>query len=387
MTRKFCNIYWLLFIISAGCQCGNVAEKELGLPTKQKKYYNLEAIELGAIEAKEALSFVFNNQQLTHEGSMYLSPDLLVYQTKDQKWRATVIGKGGITGYLKISAGQKLLGEVEINTTNGVVNYQEGLGHEWPGLYNIGNTCFANATYNLLARCSGFEQVLSKDIEGGINTALRNIINGIRLGHRSALQDEVVNKKIGALFLDVLEKVDNRSKFNDRNQHDAQEFLFYIVNLLYPWPTSEATNEDLQALLDLPKLDNPFLHIYKNKGGDFVYDIPHYTSSKLFLLRLPLFDIVSTTTPSSSQLAEIAIPHEVARSYYDAKTYEKIEEKQYKLIALIQHIGSNMSSGHYVAYINHGAQGWYLYNDKQVKAVPAFSALRTLKWVGLYENI
>lgn len=384
MQQKFCKIYWFLLGVFAGCQCGNLPENDSELYTQQKKYYNLEAIDLGTIEAKGDLIFVFNNKQLIKEGSIYVSQDLLVYRTKDEKWGATVIGRGGISGYLKVSVGQELLREVEISTTNEVVNYQEEIGKEWPGMHNIGNTCFANATYKLLAICTGFERVLSNDTEGGINTTLRNIINGIRLGHRSALKEEVVNKKIGGLFLDVLEKVDNSAKFNDRNQHDAQVFLFHVVNLVYPWPADD-DNEKLQALLELPKLDNPFLHIYKQENGDFVPTIFPVTSKKFFLVNLPLFDIVASTIPLQKQPIEIPIPSEVVRPYYDAKTYEKIGEKKYKLIGVIQHIGSDMSSGHYVAYTNHGTQGWYLHNDSQVKPVPAFNTLRTLKWLGLYK--
>lgn len=38
-----------------------------------------------------------------------------------------------------------------------------------------------------------------------------------------------------------------------------------------------------------------------------------------------------------------------------------------ELIAFIEHIGRSTKSGHYVAYVRHGAQ-WYKKNDKQVSS-------------------
>jgi hypothetical protein len=383
MKQVLCKSYWLTLLLLTGCNCDDphTANNDVAPPSQQKKYYNLEAIDL-TIEAKGELSFVYNNQQLTKEGDLYLSKDLVVYPTKDGKWQATVIGQGGISSKLKINADQKLLQEVAITTTNQVIAYKEELGKEWPGMYNIGNTCFANSVYKLIARCSGFDQALSKDVEEGINTALRNIVNGIRLGHRSALKEELVNRKLGALLLDKLEKADSMHRFNNRKQYDVEEFLLSVVNLLYP--KRPISDEDVEALLEMPTLDNPLAYILKEKGGEFDYSLISLITyaSNYFFVKLPLFDVVIT---QSQQVIPMVMPHELVRPYYDYKTEKKIGEKKYKLIAVVHHIGSSMSSGHYVAYINHGTQGWYLQDDTQVKPVPAPHSINTMKCVGLYE--
>jgi hypothetical protein len=382
MQRMLYKSCWITLLLLAGCNCGNSDGSEKDNkdnlePLQQQKYYNLKAIDL-AIEAKGEFSFVYNNQQLTKEGDIYLSEDLLVYRTQDGKWRATVIGKGGISSHLKISAGQGLLQEVEISTTNEVVGYRDEVGKEWPGMYNIGNTCFANAMYKLIARCSGFDQVLSKDIEGGIHTALRNIVNGIRLGHKSALQEEVVNRKISALFLDKLEENGLR-RFNDRTQQDSQLFLMEILRLLYP--NRPINNDAVKALLDIPKLDNPVGYIAKLEGDPLYNHGADEWVSGCLLVKPPLFYIEVISERAET---DIATPQNLVKSYYDYKTEKKLGEKKYKLIALVHRIGSSMSSGHYVAYINHG-QEWYLQNDSQVNQAPALNSVRTLKWIGLYE--
>lgn len=232
MERSSFNCFLLLLLVFIGCECGKEVDVLQTTPIQPKTYYNLETIDLG-INSKRDLSFEFNDKQLAKEGDLYLSEDLMVYETKEGKWYATVIGKGGISSNLKISHHGNLVQAVSISTTPEVFGYQDELGKEWPGMRNIGNTCFANSTYKLIARCSGFDKTLSKDIEGGINTLLRNIVNGIRLGKRSAIQEYIVNRKVSALFLDKLSE-NTEERFNNRMQNDAFSLFKIITFLLYP---------------------------------------------------------------------------------------------------------------------------------------------------------
>jgi len=133
-------------------------------PIPSKTYYNLEAIDLPIQTIKGQVSFTFNGQQLKQESGqdLYLSEDLLVYKTKqDSQWKATVIGKGDVQSTLEIYDDQKKIKEITITTTAEVATLQEKTGKDWPGLYNLGNTCFANATYKLIARCRGFNKALT----------------------------------------------------------------------------------------------------------------------------------------------------------------------------------------------------------------------------------
>jgi hypothetical protein len=134
MTEKLFKSYWLILLVFMGCSRGikpenRPEENDLQRTIPPKKYYNLEAIDLN-IEAKDNLYFEFNSRKFTKQGALYLSEDLMVYQTTAGKWQATVIGKGGINSHLKISTGQDFLQEVGISTTQEVFGYQDELGKE-----------------------------------------------------------------------------------------------------------------------------------------------------------------------------------------------------------------------------------------------------------------
>jgi hypothetical protein len=392
MTKKLFKIYWLVLVLFVGCRCGtmpgnNVLQKTPTEPQiESQKYYNLEVIDLD-IEAKDNLSFEFNDKSLIKEGDLYLSEDLMVYLTKEDKWQATVVGKGGINSRLKISAGQNLLKEVGITTTNEVFGYQDELGKEWPGMHNIGNTCFANVVYKLIARCSGFDNALSNDTEDSINTLLRNIVNGIRLGKRSALQEQIVNNKISKLFLDKLTEKSGRI-YNCKAQEDSGEFFYEIEQLLYPTSpiTVDLVSPELDNLINESKREKPaFKYIVKEEVSGEIYEMSYLSSAKVAAkcLSLPRFFMYKSSGLESEKekkvLENLQIP------LWDYKTNKKLEEKTYKLIGLAYHLGSSTDSGHYVAYINFNEHGWYEHNDSRVTPVGALQSLTTAKLITVYE--
>lgn len=401
MIKKICKLYWLLLVILSGCGCDNshITNSDLQPPTPQK-YYNLEAIDL-AIEAKAELSFVYNNQQLKKEGNLYLSKDLFVYQTKDGKWKATVVGQGGINSHLKIIANQTLLQEIPIASTSQVISYQDKLGREWPGMNNIGNTCFANAAYKLIARCTGFDEALSKDMAGGIHTDLRNIVNGIRLGYRSALQEEIVNKKVSELFLNTITKASG-VPFNNREQVDINSLFERIESLIYTENTYEVNDEKALGSLitEFKNQKPPFKHIlcetnFITKTEDCyvqpktlrlltIPDANYWSLSQEIIppkyLSLPQFILYVFPGPSQ----ENSIVESLKIPLWEHTTNRPLEEKTYKLIGFAYHIGST-TSGHYKAYINFNTYGWYEHNDASVQSVTRPNSINTGKIMAFYE--
>ncbi len=394
MERNSLNCFLLLLLVFIGCKCGNISEEVDVLqttPIQPKTYYNLEAIDLG-INSKRDLSFEFNDKQLAKEGDLYLSEELMVYQTKEEKWYATVIGRGSISSNLKVSHHGNLVQEVSISTTPEVFGYRDELGKEWPGMCNIGSTCFANSAYKLIARCSGFDEALSKDIEGGINTSLRNIVNGIRLGKRSALPEDTVNSKVSALFLDKLSE-NAGERFNNRMQNDAFSFFNEITFSLYPVNDLLLQEWKNKNMIDKFKQErHPFYYISKvttTDGSNYVgisqhiYPLipdiqAHVQSMDEKYLSLPQFFIYLSNVAAHKE--ETKIIENLQVPLWDYETDKKPEEKTYKLIGFFQHI-----PGHYLAYINFNAQGWYQHSDSSVKPVAPLKSVASENLVAIYE--
>jgi hypothetical protein len=441
MTRKGSKIYWLILLAFIGCRCAADASDMLTNEEKGsegKEYMNLQAIDLDidiALEAEGALAFEFDGQELAKERDGYISDTLFVYKsTKDGKYRATVIGKGGIKSKLKISNAKGIFKEIPIHTTNKLCEYQDALGPEWPGLPNIGNTCFTNSVYKLIARCPGYDEVLSKDTEGGIHTLLRSIINGIRLGNQSAFQEQKVSGKVVELFLAKLAELTPSENFNNRNQNDLEAFFRELMKILYPQSRRSKINnlQEGEQLLRNDKLMGPFSFItkFQNEAENAIeYKITYKEASiifgttltgivdtllgnpittatgsvyfetleknmqgqtKIFSIKLPRFLIWSVVlaldnsgkkeTYDLKKLAELKLP------IFDYQTSKKINEKTYKLIGFAHHIGSSCNSGHYVAYINFNTYGWYKQDDARVtKISPLINTVDTLAITALYE--
>jgi hypothetical protein len=227
---------------------------------------------------------------------------------------------------------------------------------------------------------------LSNDTEDSINTLLRNIVNGIRLGKRSALQEEIVNKKISKLFLDKLTEQSGKI-YNCGAQEDLGEFFYEIEQLLYPTdlPFVDFVSPELDNLIDEFKLKKPaFRCIVKEEVTGEIYEMPYLTSDKSAIkcLSLPRFFMCKSRSLKIEQkkiLENLQIP------LWDYKTNKQVEEKTYKLIGFGHHLGSSEDSGHYVAYINFNAHGWYEHNDSRVTPVGALQSVTTRNLITVYE--
>jgi hypothetical protein len=394
MKNNFLKYCWLVLVLLGGCVCAsqpNRPSSDIGPVGNdiKKQFYNLEAIDLG-LPLQEVLSFSFNGKELSKEGELYVSDDLVVYKDKEGKWQATVIGMGGIDSTLKIIAKEGLIKEIPIQTTSEVFPYQDLLGPQWPGIYNIGNSCFANAIYKLIARCPGFDQVLSQDIEGAIHTSLRNIVNGIRLGERSALHDKIINNKVSKLFLDQLSTCSGEV-YNAGKQEDSFLFLYSINSLLYKQETSSVDEQNLSAVIDHINLKQyPFAHVTEfinrrlGKSNIEYYLTPALTfnlneTQNERYLSAPQYLVYSSTGANKEVIQKTA-----QASIWDHKTNQKLKTETYKLIGFAYHVGSTNTSGHYIADINFNEYGWYKHNDDQVSRTVFPESLTTYKVVAFY---
>lgn len=390
----------------SACDCRGLNEStQFKQSHQQESFYNLEAIELGTYNLQSP-SFFFNGQALVQEGPLYTSPDLLVYCTKSGNWRATFIGKGYIRGTLEIKVDNKLVKQVPLSNNSNLVRYADQLGTEWPGIYNVGNSCFANAIYKLMARCEGFDVVINQDKTGSLPTSLRNMINGIRLGKRSSLQEESVNRWLNKRLLELISSHPNlppglNKNFNDQSGNDSRLFLTAIYTLLYKEDSLRKIKiQPPQMNLYLEQGKNlPFQIIRKNKlTNNLVQEIPitvckanilfssdltHWEATgfingwQSFLYQAPAFMVVDMTTgilppATDGHYLRLQESQKVRIYHYQDDSY--ISDKEYQLIGFTCGVHR-----HATAYIYFPNYGWYCHNDAVVSQ-EQFDKISAIHW-------
>ncbi|KAL3117143.1 hypothetical protein niasHT_007546 [Heterodera trifolii] len=158
------------------------------------------------------------------------------------------------------------------------------------GLFNMGNTCFMNATLHPLFHTPGFSQLFQeKNAQRFVNGNNTVGSKGIISGSFSALIDLFWSGKFNAIrpqvFLEFFAQRVN-AELADRQQHDAQEFQLYLLDALH-----EDTNRVDRRQPFEQNYDNANL---RATASDF------FERSKLFSSS-PVNDIFNLTTISMVQ--------------------------------------------------------------------------------------
>ena len=263
------------------------------------------------------------------------------------------------------------------------------------GLPNIGNSCFANATLQVMLRDGSFAAGVSgSELRGPLHVALSGVLAGMaaREPNRAA-----VRSVLAAL-----------PEFNDRHQHDAHEFLTAMITAL----EAECDNGWTRTLFDgtcVQQLSCKCGHSFTRE--DAYVALPVSTASSrlsdgfdsIFGSSVPddykcdsCHEAGSTridVTPG--QLPRLLVVL-VMRYYYDASAgslvkihrpltlpmklhYPGREQVVYQLRGVVDHVGALPTMGHYTAAVRVGdgdRAPWFHFDDSIVTPISGSDSVR-----------
>ncbi len=290
------------------------------------------------------------------------------------------------------------------------------------GLKNLGNTCYANATFQMLAGSPRFMNRLENVINGpaeGLRRSLGKFLTQFWERQLAFERSTPMRSEVG--FASAIREV--FKQFNAlgtgfqvtmTQQEDAEEFL---TSLLGAFDLSLDIRVGARVVFnngearDLPFSDESILRLAVNDAT-----VNSVATALNFFHRLTLRSWPNQLQNNAGVLADSTVsgrllepaggvPEEVfvqllrfrqinpQRREKDSKVIEAfspillnfarangaVEQRQYRPMTYIVHRGETIESGHYVAYKVDNSGGWRLYNDQIVSIVSAQTAINDIQ--------
>ncbi len=195
------------------------------------------------------LSFKINNIPFLKKGeNLYVSDSMLIYK-ENNKFFAIIIGDLITSSNLDIFKDENIIDSLIVRGSMEMVGLSENIS-EWPGLINLGNTCFFNSAIKALASTRVLDSQLETYREGNMEiiNSIKSLINAIRLGKGSPFYNS--NSKLNGevqkeLIQKILINISNSSAYervDDKRQHDCSEVMNRILEAVMIEDKSKSIN-------------------------------------------------------------------------------------------------------------------------------------------------
>lgn len=243
------------------------------------------------------------------------------------------------------------------------------------GMVNIGNSCYIIATVQILFNIKDIRKLIRKNVQK--NDILDNLSNLVAAREtleqtKPILQSlrQAIFKRASSVAFTIEGKTDASLQDREQSQHDAQEFLIFILNELGWTPMSLVSHVKadkieydrdsthpffIQLSLNEKSLQNALTQYFSEEkfiaNNDNIHPLQHagnqyqQWSVTTRFETLPEYLIIHLAdrkrTPGDFEfpkVGRVTIPHENAHATYD-------------ITGFINHEGKSVKEGHYTAYI------------------------------------
>ena len=238
------------------------------------------------------------------------------------------------------------------------------------GLKNFGETCYANAVFQLLYRSQDFRTSLDEYLRTNQNRRLA-ALNKIFLDMDNAESGETVTPNTFAALPEYFDKnsqydvAELIAKYQEIPHFNWTPFAIKIQKLAHQKPSKLLSVEfDLELFLNVPEIKKPRL----SDLLDLHFRISRIRSvSKNLIIRIKRLHKVNGH--DEKIITEIPVPENIQlkQDYFVDK---QTSSPQYRLDSFIEHCGNCSDGGHYVFYFHENNTGdHYVINDEIVQKI------------------
>ncbi len=301
-------------------------------------------------------------------------------------------------------------------STNGATPQAQSISKQMVGLPNIGNSCYINASLQVLLHSKFAKTIQACTIKNNFVETLKGLLEFVETKDEKGIQESLLllrahltdstnrefsefpyeQKDAGAFLAEVLSQFNyvlkleaRRGGYANIGQH-VSTVTEEIHNLLY-LPLNGKSNK-LEDLLfdDFYQFISPQGGVWTTEAGNQSVHVPNSSLIRRFKGTPPEILAVQLMRYKADPCEKIDTPVELTDDgVIDLSPYMVDKTKspiKYGLCGCVDHHGSSLDSGHYTAYVKIANQWHYVNDDLLIKPVSFEEVKKSQHYIYLFEK-